>query len=48
MSRYGSATIKRAYGDRTMTNLKRSKDVLHKMAIQPIQQFSHTSGKNST
>ena len=48
MSRYGSATIKRAYGDRTMTNLKSAKDVLHKMAIQPIQQFSYTSGKNST
>ena len=31
-----------------MTNLKSAKDVLHKMAIQPIQQFSHTSGKNST
>jgi len=27
--RYGSAAIKRAYGDRTMTNLKSAKDVLH-------------------
>lgn len=47
-SRYGTATIKRAYGDWTTTNLKGWKEVLHKMAIQPIQQFSYTSGKNST
>ncbi|TAH12596.1 MAG: NYN domain-containing protein [Curvibacter sp.] len=48
VSRYGTATIKRAYGDWTTTNLKSWKEVLHKMAIQPIQQFSYTSGKNST
>ncbi len=48
VSRYGTATIKRAYGDWTTTNLKGWKDVLHKTAIQPIQQFSYTTGKNST
>lgn len=48
VSRYGTATIKRAYGDWTTTNLKGWKEVLHKLAIQPIQQFSYTSGKNST
>lgn len=48
VSRYGTATIKRAYGDWTTTNLKSWKDVLHKLAIQPVQQFSYTSGKNST
>jgi hypothetical protein len=48
VSRYGTATIKRAYGDWTTTNLKGWKEVLHKMAIQPIQQFSYTTGKNST
>jgi len=48
VSRYGTATIKRAYGDWTTTNLKSWKEVLHKMAIQPIQQFSYTTGKNST
>jgi len=48
VSRYGTATIKRAYGDWTTTNLKGWKETLHKMAIQPIQQFSYTSGKNST
>jgi len=48
VSRYGTASIKRAYGDWTTTNLKGWKEVLHKMAIQPIQQFSYTTGKNST
>lgn len=48
VSRYGTATIKRAYGDWTTQNLKGWKEVLHKMAIQPIQQFSYTTGKNST
>jgi NYN domain/OST-HTH/LOTUS domain len=48
VSRYGTATIKRAYGDWTTTNLKGWKEVLHRMAIQPIQQFSYTKGKNST
>jgi hypothetical protein len=48
ISRYGTANVKRAYGDWTTTNLKGWKDVLHKMAIQPMQQFSYTTGKNST
>lgn len=48
VSRYGTATIKRAYGDWTTQNLKGWKEVLHRMAIQPIQQFSYTTGKNST
>lgn len=48
VSRYGTATIKRVYGDWTTQNLKGWKEVLHKMAIQPIQQFSYTTGKNST
>jgi uncharacterized LabA/DUF88 family protein len=48
ISRYGTASVKRAYGDWTTTNLRGWKDVLHTMAIQPIQQFSYTVGKNST
>jgi uncharacterized LabA/DUF88 family protein len=48
VSRYGTATVKRAYGDWTTPHLKGWKDVLHTMAIQPIQQFSYTTGKNST
>jgi NYN domain/OST-HTH/LOTUS domain len=48
VSRYGTATVKRAYGDWTTPNLKGWKEVLHKLAIQPVQQFSYTTGKNST
>jgi uncharacterized LabA/DUF88 family protein len=48
VSRYGTASIKRAYGDWTTPNLKGWKDVLHTLAIQPMQQFSYTKGKNAT
>lgn len=48
VSRYGTANVKRAYGDWTTPRLKGWKDILHEQAIQPIQQFSYTSGKNST
>ncbi len=45
---YGVASVKRAYGDWTTPNLKGWKDVLHEFAIQPVQQFAYTQGKNST
>lgn len=48
ISKYGVASVKRAYGDWTTTNLKGWKPHLHKHAIQPMQQFSYTQGKNST
>ncbi len=48
VSHYGVASVKRAYGDWTTPNLKSWKDTLHKMAIQPIQQFRYTTGKNAT
>lgn len=48
VSRYGTASVKRAYGDWTTAHLKGWKEVLHAMAIQPMQQFSYTCGKNST
>lgn len=48
ISRYGTATIKRAYGDWTTQRLNGWKEVLHTQAIQPIQQFQYTQGKNST
>ena len=48
ISRYGVASVKRAYGDWTTAHLKSWKEVLHKLAIQPVQQFSYTTGKNST
>lgn len=48
IAKFGIASVKRAYGDWTTPNLKSWKPHLHKHAIQPIQQFSYTKGKNST
>lgn len=48
IARDGTATVKRAYGDWTTQNLAGWKDVLHVHAIQPVQQFRYTTGKNAT
>lgn len=48
VARYGTATVKRAYGDWTTPNLSGWKEFLHIHAIQPIQQFRYTTGKNAT
>jgi uncharacterized LabA/DUF88 family protein len=46
--KYGVASVKRIYGDWTNTNLRSWKEKLLEYAIQPIQQFSYTTGKNAT
>jgi uncharacterized LabA/DUF88 family protein len=48
VAKYGTATVKRAYGDWTTTNLTGWKERLNRHAIQPMQQFAYTTGKNST
>lgn len=48
ISRYGTATVKRAYGDWTTQAMSSWKEVLNTLAIQPVQQFAYTSGKNAT
>ncbi|WP_228135437.1 NYN domain-containing protein [Halarcobacter anaerophilus] len=48
IAKFGITNIKRAYGDWTTTRLKSWKEHLHTHAIQPIQQFSYTTGKNAT
>lgn len=48
ISEFGDASVRRIYGDWTDTRLKRWKEVLPKHAIQPIQQFANTTGKNAT
>lgn len=45
---YGSATIKRIYGDWTAPNMGSWKPLLLEHAITPFQQYSYTTGKNST
>jgi uncharacterized LabA/DUF88 family protein len=48
VAKYGTAYVKRIYGDWTDSQLKKWKDKLHEFAIQPIQQFRNTVGKNAT
>ena len=48
IARYGTATVRRAFGDWTTPNLNGWKEVLHQLAIQPMQQFRFTTGKNAT
>jgi uncharacterized LabA/DUF88 family protein len=48
VAKYGVASVKRIYGDWTSVNLRSWKDRLLEYAIQPIQQFSYTTGKNAT
>src|ERR1700684_4701225 len=47
VAKYGTAHVKRAYGDWTGTSLKGWKDRLLAQSIQPIQQFAYTTGKNA-
>lgn len=44
----GTVTVKRIYGDWTRDDVKSWKAVLPEYAIQPMQQFANTVGKNST
>ncbi len=44
----GTATVRRMYGDWTSDQLKGWKSAANRNAIQPIQQFAYTTGKNAT
>ena len=48
IAKYGTPTIKRAYGDWTTTQLTGWKEELLRHAIQPVQQFAYTTGKNAS
>jgi uncharacterized LabA/DUF88 family protein len=48
IAKYGSATVKRAYGDWTTPHLRGWKEAVNAHAIQPVQQFAYTTGKNAT
>ena len=48
VAKYGIASVKRIYGDWTSNHLRSWKERLLANAIQPMQQFSYTSGKNAT
>ncbi len=48
LARHGKVNIRRAYGNWTSKNLKGWEAVLQEHAIQPIQQYDLTKGKNAT
>lgn len=48
LAKYGTANVRRAYGDWASAGLKGWKEKLHEFAIRPIQQFSYSAGKNAT
>ncbi|MFW6157415.1 MAG: NYN domain-containing protein [Balneolaceae bacterium] len=48
IAKYGTANVKRIYGDWTSPRLRSWKEELLQHSIQPIQQFGYTSGKNAT
>ncbi len=47
-AKYGKVTTRRIYGDWTTPQMSGWKDSLHTFAVQPIQQFRYTVGKNAT
>lgn len=48
ITKYGTPTVKRIYGDWTKPHLNKWKNVLLENAINPIQQYGYTTGKNAT
>jgi uncharacterized protein (TIGR00288 family) len=48
LAKHGHIIVKKAYGDWSCTHLKNWKDTLNELAINPVQQFSYTQGKNSS
>lgn len=48
VAKYGTANVKRIYGNWTDERLKGWKKTLLEHSIQPMQQFAYTTGKNAT
>ena len=48
IAKYGSPTFKRIYADWTKPHVAGWKTILLDHAISPVQQYSYTTGKNST
>ena len=47
-AKYGIVTTRRIYGDWTTSQMSGWKDSLNSHAVQPMQQFRYTVGKNAT
>lgn len=48
VAKYGVVTIRKAYGNWKSPTLKAWEELLHEYAIQPIQQYDLTKGKNAS
>ncbi len=48
IARFGTASVKRIYGDWTSTQLSSWKTAASENVIRPVQQFANTVGKNAT
>jgi len=48
LSKHGHIVVKKAYGDWSSIHLRNWKQPLNELAINPVQQFSYTHGKNSS
>jgi uncharacterized protein (TIGR00288 family) len=48
LSKHGHIIVKKAYGDWSSKHLVNWKQPLNDLAINPVQQFSYTQGKNSS
>lgn len=48
IAKYGNPTVKRIYGDWTKPHLNKWKSILLEHAINPMQQYNYTTGKNAT
>ena len=48
IANYGTASVRRIYGDWTSPSLRGWKECLLAHSITPIQQFAYTTGKNAT
>ncbi len=48
LAKYGSLSVRKAYGNWKNPSIKGWEENLHEYSIQPIQQFDLTKGKNAT
>lgn len=48
VAKYGVVTIRKAYGNWKSPTLRSWEDLLHEYAIQPVQQYDLTKGKNAS
>jgi len=48
VAKYGVVTIRKAYGNWKNPSLKPWEELLHEYAIQPVQQYDLTKGKNAS